>query len=154
MTLKTTSTVLTTTAWVKFVFIGSILRPAQRMESMKPPALRSTSINHRMPLPSRASQRRRQWKNLFVIRRSSLCNSSPLRHSLYSRNLCNSLHSQCISHSLHSQCISHSLFSSRSRYNNRSRSLNRLRHSPLRALSQSRSQSQNRLLKSRSVKKQ
>jgi len=144
MTLKTTSTVLTTTAWVKFVFIGSILRPAQRMESMKPPALRSTSINHRMLLPSRASQRRRQWKNLFVIRRSSLCNSSPLRHSLYSRNLCNSLHSQC---------ISHSLFSSRSRYNNRSRSLNRLRHSPLRALSQSRSQSQNRLLKSRSVKK-
>lgn len=109
------------------------------------PALRSTSINHRMLLPSRASQRRRQWKNLFVIRRSSLCNSSPLRHSLYSRNLCNSLHSQC---------ISHSLFSSRSRYNNRSRSLNRLRHSPLRALSQSRSQSQNRLLKSRSVKKQ
>lgn len=108
------------------------------------PALRSTSINHRMPLPSRASQRRRQWKNLFVIRRSSLCNSSPLRHSLYSRNLCNSLHSQC---------ISHSLFSSRSRYNNRSRSLNRLRHSPLRVLSQSRSQSQNRLLKSRSVKK-
>ncbi|SAJ28087.1 Uncharacterised protein [Enterobacter cloacae] len=97
-----------------------------------------------MPLPSRASQRRRQWKNLFVIRRSSLCNSSPLRHSLYSRNLCNSLHSQC---------ISHSLFSSRSRYNNRSRSLNHLRHSPLRALSQSRSQSQNRLLKSRSVKK-
>lgn len=146
MTLKTTSTVLTTTAWVKFVFIGSILRPAQRMESMKPPALRSTSINHRMPLPSRASQRRRQWKNLFVIRRSSLCNSSPLRHSLYSRNLCNSLHSQC---------ISHILFSSRSRYNNRSRSrsLNRLRHSPLRVLSQSRSQSQNRLLKSRSVKK-
>ena len=144
MTLKTTSTVLTTTAWVKFVFIGSILRPAQRMESMKLPALRSTSINHRMPLPSRASQRRRQWKNLFVIRRSSLCNSSPLRHSLYSRNLCNSLHSQC---------ISHSLFSSRSRYNNRSRSLNRLRHSPLRVLSQSRSQSQNRLLKSRSVKK-
>lgn len=144
MTLKTTSTVLTTTAWVKFVFIGSILRPAQRMESMKPPALRSTSINHRMLLPSRASQRRRQWKNLFVIRRSSLCNSSPLRHSLYSRNLCNSLHSQC---------ISHSLFSSRSRYNNRSRSLNRLHHSPLRALSQSRSQSQNRLLKSRSVKK-
>lgn len=137
MTLKTTSTVLTTTAWVKFVFIGSILRPAQRMESMKPPALRSTSINHRMPLPSRASQRRRQWKNLFVIRRSSLCNSSPLRHSLYSRNL----------------CISHSLFSSRSRYNNRSRSLNRLRHSPLRVLSQSRLQSQNRLLKSRSVKK-
>lgn len=109
------------------------------------PCARSTSINHRMPLPSRASQRRRQWKNLFVIRRSSLCNSSPLRHSLYSRNLCNSLHSQC---------ISHSLFSSRSRYNNRSRSLNRLRHSPLRALSQSRSQSQNRLLKSRSVKKQ
>lgn len=108
------------------------------------PALRSTSINHRMLLPSRASQRRRQWKNLFVIRRSSLCNSSPLRHSLYSRNLCNSLHSQC---------ISHSLFSSRSRYNNRSRSLNRLHHSPLRALSQSRSQSQNRLLKSRSVKK-
>lgn len=108
------------------------------------PALRSTSINHRMPLPSRASQRRRQWKNLFVIRRSSLCNSSPSRHSLYSRNLCNSLHSQC---------ISHSLFSSRSRYNNRSSSLNRLRHSPLRALSQSRSQSQNRLLKSRSVKK-
>lgn len=108
------------------------------------PALRSTSINHRMPLPSRASQRRRQWKNLFVIRRSSLCNSSPLRHSLYCRNLCNSLHSQC---------ISHSLFSSRSRYNNRSRSLNRLRHSPLRVLSQSRSQSQNRLLKSRSVKK-
>lgn len=109
------------------------------------PALRSTSINHRMLLPSRASQRRRQWKNLFVIRRSSLCNSSPLRHSLYSRNLCNSLHSQC---------ISHSLFSSRSRYNNRSRGLNRLRHSPLRALSQSRPQSQNRLLKSRSVKKQ
>ncbi|KLW06024.1 hypothetical protein SK45_01095 [Enterobacter hormaechei] len=156
MTLKTTSTVLTTTAWVKFVFIGSILRPAQRMESMKPPALRSTSINHRMPLPSRASQRRRQWKNLFVIRRTSLCNSSPLRHSLYSRNLSNSLHSQCISHSLfssRSQCISHSLFSSRSRYNNRSRSLNRLRHSPPRALSQSRLQSQNRLLKSRSVKK-
>lgn len=97
-----------------------------------------------MPLPSRASQRRRQWKNLFVIRRTSLCNSSPLRHSLYSRNLSNSLHSQC---------ISHSLFSSRSRYNNRSRSLNRLRHSPPRALSQSRLQSQNRLLKSRSVKK-
>ncbi|GFQ12753.1 hypothetical protein MH17539M_38570 [Enterobacter hormaechei] len=123
---------------------------------MKPPALRSTSINHRMPLPSRASQRRRQWKNLFVIRRTSLCNSSPLRHSLYSRNLSNSLHSQCISHSLfssRSQCISHSLFSSRSRYNNRSRSLNRLRHSPPRALSQSRLQSQNRLLKSRSVKK-
>lgn len=108
------------------------------------PALRSTSINHRMPLPSSASQRRRQWKNLFVIRRTSLCNSSPLRHSLYSRNLSNSLHSQC---------ISHSLFSSRSRYNNRSRSLNRLRHSPPRALSQSRLQSQNRLLKSRSVKK-
>jgi len=115
---------------------------------MKPPALRSTSINHRMPLPSRASQRRRQWKNLFVIRRTSLCNSSPLRHSLYSRNLSNSLRSQCISHSLfssRSQCISHSLFSSRS--------LNRLRHSPPRALSQSRLQSQNRLLKSRSVKK-
>ncbi|SAA24291.1 Uncharacterised protein [Enterobacter hormaechei] len=154
MTLKTTSTVLTTTAWVKFVFIGSILRPAQRMESMKPPALRSTSINHRMPLPSRASQRRRQWKNLFVIRRSSLCNSSPLRHSLYSRNLYSrNLYSRNLCNSLHSQCISHSLFSSRSRYNNRSRSLNRLRHSPLRVLSQSRSQSQNRLLKSRSVKK-
>lgn len=128
MTLKTTSTVWTTTAWVKFVFIGSILRPAQRMESMKPPALRSTSINHRMPLPSRASQRRRQWKSLCVIRRSSPCNSNPLRHSLCSRNLCNSLHSQC---------NSHSLFNSRSRYNNRSRNLNRLRHSPLRALSQS-----------------
>ena len=156
MTVKMTSMEATMTAWVKFVFIGSILRPAQRMESMKPPALRSTSINHRMPLPSRASQRRRQWKNLFVIRRTSLCNSSPLRHSLYSRNLSNSLHSQCISHSLfssRSQCISHSLFSSRSRYNNRSRSLNRLRHSPPRALSQSRLQSQNRLLKSRSVKK-
>ncbi|CAH6348423.1 Uncharacterised protein [Enterobacter hormaechei] len=154
MTLKTTSTVLTTTAWVKFVFIGSILRPAQRMESMKPPALRSTSINHRMPLPSRASQRRRQWKNLFVIRRSSLCNSSPLRHSLYSHSLYSrNLYSRNLCNSLHSQCISHSLFSSRSRYNNRSRSLNRLRHSPLRVLSQSRSQSQNRLLKSRSVKK-
>lgn len=154
MTLKTTSTVLTTTAWVKFVFIGSILRPAQRMESMKPPALRSTSINHRMPLPSRANQRRRQWKNLFVIRRSSLCNSSPLRHSLYSHSLYSrNLYSRNLCNSLHSQCISHSLFSSRSRYNNRSRSLNRLRHSPLRVLSQSRSQSQNRLLKSRSVKK-
>ena len=131
MTLKTTSTALTTTAWVKSVFIGSILRPAQRMESMKLPALRSTSINHRMPLPSRASLRRRQWKNLCVISRSSLCNRSPLRHSLYSRNLCISLLSQC---------NSHSRYSSRNQCSNRSRSLNpyRLRHSPLRALSQSR----------------
>lgn len=135
MTLKTTSTALTTTAWVKSVFIGSILRPAQRMESMKLPALRSTSINHRMPLPSRASQRRSQWKNLCVIRRSSLCNRSPLRHSLYSRNLCISLLSQCNSHS---RLSSHSRYSSRSQCSNRSLNPYRLRHSPLRALSQSR----------------
>lgn len=128
MTLKMTSPVATTTAWVKFVFIGSILRPARLMGSMKPPALRSTSINRRMPLPSRASQRRSQWKNLYVSRRNRLSNSSPLRHSRFNSNLCSSRSS---------------LF------------MYSLRRSPLRlrTLSQSRSPSLNRLLKSRSVKK-
>lgn len=132
MTLKMTSPVATTTAWVKFVFIGSILRPARLMGSMKPPALRSTSINRRMPLPSRASQRRSQWKNLYVSRRNRLSNSSPLRHSRFNSNLCSS---PCNSRS--------SLF------------MYSLRRSPLRlrTLSQSRSSSLNRLLKSRSVKK-
>lgn len=138
MTLKMTSPVATTTAWVKFVFIGSILRPARLMGSMKPPALRSTSINRRMPLPSRASQRRSQWKNLYVSRRNRLYNSSsPLRHSRFNSNLCSS------------PCNSN-LRSSRS-----SLFMYSLRRSPLRlrTLSQSRSSSLNRLLKSRSVKK-
>lgn len=137
MTLKMTSPVAMTTAWVKFVFIGSILRPARLMGSMKPPALRSTSINRRMPLPSRASQRRSQWKNLYVSRRNRLSNSSPLRHSRFNSNLCSS------------PCSSN-LRSSRS-----SLFMYSLRRSPLRlrTLSQSRSSSLNRLLKSRSVKK-
>lgn len=138
MTLKMTSPVATTTAWVKFVFIGSILRPARLMGSMKPPALRSTSINRRMPLPSRASQRRSQWKNLYVSRRNRLYNSSsPLRHSRFNSNLCSS------------PCNSN-LCTSRS-----SLFMYSLRRSPLRlrTLSQSRSSSLNRLLKSRSVKK-
>ena len=137
MTLKMTSPVATTTAWVKFVFIGSILRPARLMGSMKPPALRSTSINHRMPLPSRASQRRSQWKNLYVSRRNRLSNSSPLRHSRFNSNLCSS---PCNSNLCNSRS---SLF------------MYSLRPSPLRlrTLSQSRSSSLNRLLKSRSVKK-
>lgn len=137
MTLKMTSPVATTTAWVKFVFIGSILRPARLMGSMKPPALRSTSINRRMPLPSRASRRRSQWKNLYVSRRNRLSNSSPLRHSRFNSNLCSS------------PCNSN-LRSSRS-----SLFMYSLRRSPLRlrTLSQSRSSSLNRLLKSRSVKK-
>lgn len=138
MTLKMTSPVATTTAWVKFVFIGSILRPARLMGSMKPPALRSTSINRRMPLPSRASQRRSQWKNLYVSRRNRLYNSSsPLRHSRFNSNLCSS------------PCNSN-LCTSRS-----SLFIYSLRRSPLRlrTLSQSRSSSLNRLLKSRSVKK-
>lgn len=137
MTLKMTSPVATTTAWVKFVFIGSILRPARLMGSMKPPALRSTSINRRMPLPSRASQRRSQWKNLYVSRRNRLSNSSPLRHSRFNSNLCSS---PCNSNlrSSHSSLFMYSL-----------------RRSPLRlrTLSQSQSSSLNRLLKSRSVKK-
>ena len=140
MTLKMTSPVATTTAWVKFVFIGSILRPARLMGSMKPPALRSTSINRRMPLPSRASQRRSQWKNLYVSRRNRLYNSSLLRHSRFNSNLCSS------------PCNS----SLRSRYNSRSSLfMYSQRHSPLRlrTLSQSRSSSLNRLSKSRSVKK-
>lgn len=134
MTLKMTSPVATTTAWVKFVFIGSILRPARLMGSMKPPALRSTSINRRMPLPSRASQRRSQWKNLYVSRRNRLYNSSPLRHSRFNSNLCSS---PCNSN----LCSSLFMYS--------------LRRSPLRlrTLNQSRSSSLNRLLKSRSVKK-
>ena len=137
MTLKMTSPVAMTTAWVKFVFIGSILRPARLMGSMKPPALRSTSINRRMPLPSRASQRRSQWKNLYVSRRNRLSNSSPLRHSRFNSNLCSS---PCNSNLLSSRS---SLF------------MYSLRRSPLRlrTLSQSRSPSLNRLLKSRSVRK-
>lgn len=137
MTLKMTSPVATTTAWVKFVFIGSILRPARLMGSMKPPALRSTSINRRMPLPSRASQRRSQWKNLYVSRRNRLSNSSPLRHSRFNSNLCSS------------PC------NSNLRSNRSSLFMYSLRRSPLRlrTLSQSRSSSLNRLLKSRSVKK-
>lgn len=139
MTLKMTSPVATTTAWVKFVFIGSILRPARLMGSMKPPALRSTSINRRMPLPSRASQRRSQWKNLYVSRRNRLYNSSsPLRHSRFNSNLCSS---PCNSNLCTSRSSSLFMYS--------------LRRSPLRlrTLSQSRSSSLNRLLKSRSVKK-
>lgn len=101
------------------------------------PALRSTSINRRMPLPSRASQRRSQWKNLYVSRRNRLSNSSPLRHSRFNSNLCSS------------PCNSN-LCTSRS-----SLFMYSLRRSPLRlrTLSQSRSLSLNRLLKSRSVKK-
>lgn len=138
MTLKMTSPVATTTAWVKFVFIGSILRPARLMGSMKPPALRSTSINRRMPLPSRASQRRSQWKNLYVSRRNRLSNSSPLRHSRFNSNLCSSPCNSNLCSNLRSSLFMYSL-----------------RRSPLRlrTLSQSRSPSLNRLLKSRSVKK-
>jgi hypothetical protein len=91
------------TAWVKFVFIGSILRPAQAMGSMKHLVLRSTSINRRMLLHSRASQRRSLWKNRCASRRNSLSISSLLRHSRFNSNPCSSL------------CNS-----LRSRYNNRS----------------------------------
>lgn len=90
MTVKMTSTAATTTAWVKFVFIGSILRPAQAMGSMKRLVLRSTSINRRMLLHSRASQRRSQWKSLCASRRNSLFISSLQRHSRFNSNRCSS----------------------------------------------------------------
>lgn len=77
-----------TTAWVKFVFIGSILRPAQAMGSMKRLVLRSTSINRRMLLHSRASQRRSLWKNRCASRRNSLFISSLLRHSRFNSSRC------------------------------------------------------------------
>lgn len=79
-----------TTAWVKFVFIGSILRPAQAMGSMKRLVLRSTSINRRMLLHSRASQRRSLWKNRCASRRNSLFISSLLRHSRLNSSRCSS----------------------------------------------------------------
>lgn len=83
MTVKMTSTAATTTAWVKFVFIVSILRPALAMGSMKRLVLRSTSINRRMLLHSRASQRRSLRKSRYASRRNSLSISSLLRHSRF-----------------------------------------------------------------------
>ena len=98
MTSKTILSAAKTTAWVKFAFIGSILRPAQRMESMKPHALRSTSINRRMLPHSRASPRRRQWKSRCFSRRNSLCIISLLRRNRYNRRFnsspCSSLPSR------------------------------------------------------------
>jgi hypothetical protein len=141
MTVKMTSTEATTTAWVKFVFIGSILRPARLMGSMKPlVSLLSTSINRRMLLHSRASRRRNLEKSRCVSRRNSLSISSLLRHSRFSNSLCsNPRHN-----SLHS------------RYTNRSSLFTCSLHLSLRrprSLNQSPWLSQNRLLKNRSVKK-
>ena len=58
---------------------------------MKHLVLRSTSINRRMLLHSRASQRHSQWKNRCASRRNSLCISSLLRHSRFNSNPCSSL---------------------------------------------------------------
>ena len=96
MTVNMTSTIAMTTAWVKFVFIGSILRPARLMGSMKPPVLRSTSINRRMLLHSRASLRRSLWRSRCVSRRSSLFNSSQLRRSRFHSNPCSSLYNRSL----------------------------------------------------------
>lgn len=107
---------------------------------MKRLVLRSTSINRRMLLHSRASQRRSLWKSRCASRRNSLSISSLLRHSRFNSNRCSS---PCNS-SLHS------------RYHNRSSLfMFNLRRSPRqpRTLSLSPLQSQNRLLKNRSVKK-
>ena len=103
---------------------------------MKRLVLRSTSINRRMLLHSRASQRRSLWKNRCASRRNSLSISSLLRHSRFNSNRCSS------------PC--------NSRYHNRSSLfMFNLRRSPRqpRTLSLSPLQSQNRLLKNRSVKK-
>ncbi|CAM6953608.1 hypothetical protein ENROMA047B_12130 [Enterobacter rongchengensis] len=122
MTVKMTSTAATMTAWVKFVFIVSILRPALAMGSMKRLVLRSTSINRRMLLHSRASQRRSLRKSRCASRRNSLSISSLLRHSRFISspfiNLCNNLRNSSLL----------------SRYNNNRSSLFTfsLRHSPLR----------------------
>jgi hypothetical protein len=89
---------------VKFVFIGSILRPAQAMGSMKRLVLRSTSINRRMLLHSRASPRRSLWKSRCASRRNSLFSSSLLRHSRFNSNL----HNTPCNNSLHSRYNSRS----------------------------------------------
>jgi hypothetical protein len=153
MTVKMTSTAAMTTAWVKFVFIGSILRPAQAMGSMKRLVLRSTSINRRMLLHSRASQRRSLWKSRCASRRNSLFISSLLRHSRFNINrYSNRFNINRYSNRFSSPCSNNLL----SRYNNRSSLFTySLRLSLLRprTLSLSPLQSQSRLLKNRSVKK-
>jgi hypothetical protein len=83
---------------------------------MKHLVRRSTSINRRMLLHSRASQRRSLWKNRCASRRKPVI-SSLLRHSRFNSNPCSSL------------CNS----SLRSRYSNRSSLfMCSLRRSPLR----------------------
>lgn len=89
---------------------------------MKHLVLRSTSINRRMLLHSRASQRHSLWKNRCASRRNSLSISSLRRHSRFNNNPCSSL---CNS----SLCNS----SLRNRYINRSSLfMFNLRRSPLR----------------------
>jgi hypothetical protein len=66
---------------------------------MKHLVLRSTSINRRMLLHSRASQRHSLWKNRCASRRNSLCISSLLRHSRFNSNPCSSLRNRYINRS-------------------------------------------------------
>jgi hypothetical protein len=61
---------------------------------MKHLAPRSTSINRRMLLHSRASTRRSLWKSRYANRRNSLSISSLLHRSQFNSNLCNSLNSR------------------------------------------------------------
>lgn len=60
------------------------------------PVLRSTSINRRMLLHSRASLRRSLWKSRCVSRRRSLFNSSQLRRSRFHSNPCSSLYNRSL----------------------------------------------------------
>ena len=94
---------------------------------MKHLVLRSTSINRRMLLHSRASQRHSLWKNRCASRRNSLSISSLLRHSRFNNNPCSSL---CNSSLCNSSLCNSSL---RNRYINRSSLfMFNLRRSPLR----------------------
>jgi len=80
-----------TRVWVKYAFIGPILRPAQAMGSMKRlVSLRSISTSRLMHLLSRALLRRRSlWSSRYTSRNTNNRNRSSM--SLCASNRCHNL---------------------------------------------------------------